>query len=285
VSSELGAQTEDVLNVQQSVDAMARNLSFEQDTWFSRRDALLESRTALEAEIARNAEAERAVANATEEANILLAELSQKQAALTALKQEVAQEEAERNQIATKYEFKIKNLTAHLHANQAKIRTVQQQQFTSLRAQKKFIADLEAQVYAKTELLRSTKGQAATKAAGRAESQSTLLQQSIEKQKQNAHVEAEMLQLTSEAIEVQKKKRELAALLQEYKSTSASVVEVNKNCETEKDKLEDEVRLTNKHQDDQKGAILRCQGEEAACQVLQRNLSSCHPGLTVTIPK
>merc|ERR1719197_2021677 len=72
VSSELGAQTEDVLNVQQNVDAMVRNLTFEQDTWTSRRDALLASRSALEAEIARNAEAERAVANATEEANILL---------------------------------------------------------------------------------------------------------------------------------------------------------------------------------------------------------------------
>merc|ERR1719197_517945 len=104
VSSELGAQTEDVLNVQQSVDAMARNLSFEQDSWTSRRDALLASRSALEAEIARNAEAERAVANATEEANILLAELAQKQAALKSLKQDVAQEEAARNQIASKYE-------------------------------------------------------------------------------------------------------------------------------------------------------------------------------------
>merc|ERR1719243_11203 len=115
VSSELGAQTEDVLNVQQSVDAMARNLSFEQDTWTSRRDALLAARSALEAEIARNAEAERAVANATEEANILLAELAQKQAALTALKQEVAQEENTRKYVASTYKLKIRNLTDHLH--------------------------------------------------------------------------------------------------------------------------------------------------------------------------
>merc|ERR1719453_1189553 len=208
VSSELGAQTEDVLNVQQSVDAMARNLSFEQDSWTSRRDALIAARSALEAEIARNAEAERAVANATEEANILLAELAQKQAALTALKQEVAQEEAMRNHIASTYEFKIQNLTAHLTA---------QQQFATLRAQKQFIADLESQVYAKTELLRATKGQAATKAAGRAESQSAVLQQSIGSQKRNAHVEAELLKLTSEAIEVQKKKKQYALLLQEYK--------------------------------------------------------------------
>merc|ERR1719197_1576146 len=100
VSSELGAQTEDVLNVQQNIDAMVRNLTFEQDSWTSRRDSLLASRTALEAEIARNAEAERAVANATEEATILLAELAQKQAALTALKQEVAQEEATRQNTA-----------------------------------------------------------------------------------------------------------------------------------------------------------------------------------------
>merc|ERR1719421_2737583 len=102
VSSELGAQTEDVLNVQQNVDAMVRNLTFEQETWTSRRDALLGARGALEAEIARNAEAERAVANATEEATILLAELAQKQAALTALKQEVAQEEATRQNAAGK---------------------------------------------------------------------------------------------------------------------------------------------------------------------------------------
>merc|ERR1719236_420171 len=108
VSSELGAQTEDVLNVQQNVDAMVRNLTFEQDSWTSRRDALLAARSALEAEIARNAEAERAVANATEEANILLAELSQKQAALTSLKQEVAQEEAKRDQIANTYKLKIR---------------------------------------------------------------------------------------------------------------------------------------------------------------------------------
>merc|ERR1719395_295345 len=98
VSTELGAQTEDVLNVQQNIDAMVRNLTFEQDSWASRRDSLLASRTALEAEIARNAEAERAVANATEEAHVLLAELAQKQAALTSLKQEVAQEEAKRDQ-------------------------------------------------------------------------------------------------------------------------------------------------------------------------------------------
>merc|ERR1719364_529454 len=105
VSSELGAQTEDVLNVQQNVDAMVRNLTFEQDSWTSRRDALIAARSALEAEIARNAEAERAVANATEEANILLAELQQKQVALTALKQEVAQEEAKRQNTANTYEF------------------------------------------------------------------------------------------------------------------------------------------------------------------------------------
>jgi chromosome segregation ATPase len=285
VSSELGAQTEDVLNVQQSVDAMARNLSFEQDTWDSRREALLAARTALEAEIARNAEAERAVANATEEANILLAELSQKQAVLTTLKQEVAQEEAQRNHIASTYEFKIRNLTAYLQAQQQRIRGVQQQQFTALRAQKQFIADLEAQVYAKTELLRSTKGQAATKSAERAESQSALLQKSIESQKRNAHVEAQLLSLTGSALEVQKKKREYAGLLQEYKSTAASVVQVNKQCETEKDKLVQQVRLTKTHQDEQKGLIQRCQGEDAACQVLQRNLSSCHPGLSISIPK
>merc|ERR1719420_55543 len=261
VSSELGAQTEDVLNVQQNVDAMARNLSFEQDTWTSRRDALLASRTALEAEIARNAEAERAVANATEEANILLAELSQKQVALTALKQEVAQEEAARNQIASTYEFKIRNLTAHLHVQQQRIREVQQQQFQALRAQKQFIADLESQVYAKTELLRATKGQAATKAAERAESQSALLQQSIDSQKRNAHVEAELLKLTSDAIEVQKKKREYALLLQEYKSTAAAVVDVRQHCEVEKNKLLKQVRLTKTHQDEQKGLIQRCQGE------------------------
>merc|ERR1719197_2150264 len=103
VSSELGAQTEDVLNVQQNIDAMVRNLTFEQDSWTSRRDSLLASRTALEAEIARNAEAERAVANATEEANVLLAELAQKQAALTALKQEVAHEENTRKYVANTY--------------------------------------------------------------------------------------------------------------------------------------------------------------------------------------
>merc|ERR1719364_529767 len=121
VSSELGAQTEDVLNVQQNVDAMVRNLSFEQDSWTSRRDALLASRSALEAEIARNAEAERAVANATEEANILLAELAQKQAALTALKQEVAQEENTRKYVASTYKLKIRNLTDPLHAKQQRI--------------------------------------------------------------------------------------------------------------------------------------------------------------------
>jgi len=285
VSSELGAQTEDVLNVQQSVDAMARNLSFEQDTWTTRQEALIAARSALEAEIARNAEAERAVANATEEANILLAELSQKQAALTSLKQEVAQEEAKRDQIANTYEFKIRNLTAHLHAQQQRIREVQQQQFTSLRAQKQFIADLESQVYAKTELLRATKGQAATKAAERAESQSALLQKSIDSQKRNAHVESELLKLTGDAIEVQKKKREYASLLQEYKATAATVVQVNQQCDAEKDKLEQEVRLTKKHQHEQKGLIQRCQGDDAACQVLQRNLSACHPGLTISIPK
>merc|ERR1719453_79543 len=122
VSSELGAQTEDVLNVQQNVDAMVRNLTFEQDTWTSRRDALFAARSALETEIARNAEAERAVANATEEANILLAELAQKQAALTALKQDAAQEEAKRTYVANTYEFKIRNLTAHLHTQQQRIR-------------------------------------------------------------------------------------------------------------------------------------------------------------------
>ena len=52
---------------------------------------------------------------------------------------------------------------------------VQQQQFQALRAQNNFIADLEQQVYAKTELLRATKGQAATKSATRAESQSAPL--------------------------------------------------------------------------------------------------------------
>merc|ERR1719160_1768876 len=285
VSSELGAQTEDVLNVQNGIDAMARNLSFEQDTWTSRREALLAARSALEAEIARNAEAERAVANATEEANILLAELAQKQAALTALKQDVAQEEQTRQHAASTYEFKIHNLTAHLHAQQQRIREVQQQQFTSLRTHKQFIADLEAQVYAKTELLRATKGQAATKSAERAESQSALLQQSIDAQKRNAHVEAEMLKLTGDALEVQKKKREYAQLLQEYKSTAASVVEVNRKCEVEKSKLVDQVRVTKKHQDEQKGLIQRCQGDDAACQVLQRNLSACHPGLTISIPK
>merc|ERR1719313_682626 len=223
---------------------MVRNLTFEQDSWTSRRDSLLASRTALEAEIARNAEAERAVANATEEENILLAELAQKQAALTALKQEVAQEEAARNLIASKYEFKIRNLTAFLQAQQQRIRGVQQQQFQSLRAQKQFIADLESQVYAKTELLRATKGQAATKAAERAESQSALLQKSIDSQKRNAHVEAELLKLTGDAIEVQKKKREYASLLQEYKATAATVVQVNQQCDTEKDKLVQEVKLT-----------------------------------------
>jgi chromosome segregation ATPase len=285
VSSELGVQTEDVLNVQQAVDAMARNLTFEQNTWDSRREALLAARSALEAEIARNAEAERAVANATEEANILLAELQQKQVALTALKQEVAQEEAKRQNTANTYEFKIRNLTAHLNAQQLRVRQVQQQQFNSLRTQKQFIADLESQVYAKTELLRATKGQAATKAAGRAESQSALLQQSIDSQKRNAHVEAELLKLTSEAIEVQKKKREYAHLLQEYKSTAAAVVDVRQHCEVEKNKLLKQVRLTKTHQDEQKGLIQRCQGEEAACQVLQRNLSACHPGLSITIPQ
>merc|ERR1719364_238790 len=284
VSSELGAQTEDVLNVQQNVDAMVRNLTFEQDSWTSRRDALLAARSALEAEIARNAEAERVVANATEEANILLAELSQKQAVLLTLKQEVAQEEATRNQIASTYEFKIRNLTAYLQAKQQRIREVQQQQFQSLRAQKQFIADLEAQVYAKTELLRATKGQAATKSAERAESQSALLQQSIDAQKRNAHVEAELLKLTGDAIEVQKKKREYASLLQEYKATAATVVQVNQQCDAERDKLEQEVRLTKKHQHEQKGLIQRCQGDDAACQVLQRNLSACHPGLTISIP-
>merc|ERR1719243_354096 len=285
VSSELGAQTEDVLNVQQNIDAMARNLSFEQDTWFSRRDALLASRTALEAEIARNAEGERAVANATEEAHVLLAELAQKQAALTALKQEVAHEENTRKYVANTYKLKIRNLTDHLHAKQQRIREVQQQQFQALRAQNNFIADLESQVYAKTELLRATKGQAATKSAERAESQSALLQQSIDAQKRNAHVEAEMLKLTGDAIEVQKKKREYASLLQEYKATAATVVQVNQQCDAEKDKLEQEVRLTKKHQHEQKGLIQRCQGDDAACQVLQRNLSACHPGLTISIPK
>jgi chromosome segregation ATPase len=284
VSSELGAQTEDVLNVQQSVDAMARNLSFEQDTWDSRREALLAARSALEAEIARNAEAERVVANATEEANILLAELAQKQAALTALKQEVAQEEAVRTNAAATYEFKIRNLTAHLTARQQRIREVQQQQFTTLRAQKQFIADLESQVYAKTELLRTTKGAAATKAAGRAEDQSALLQKSIEAQKRNAHVEAELLKLTGNAIEVQKKKREYAQLQQEYKATAAGVVAVNSQCEVEKGKRIQQVRVAKRHQDEQLGLLQRCQGEEAACQVLQRNLSACHPGLTISIP-
>ena len=49
VSSELGAQTEDVLNVQQNIDAMVRNLTFEQDSWTSRRDSLLASRYATAA--------------------------------------------------------------------------------------------------------------------------------------------------------------------------------------------------------------------------------------------
>merc|ERR1719155_432905 len=169
---------------------MVRNLTFEQDSWTSRRDSLLAARSALEAEIARNAEAERAVANATEEANVLLAELAQKQAALTALKQEVAQEENTRKYVASTYKLKIRNLTDHLHAKQQRIREVQQQQFQALRAQNNFIADLEQQVYAKTELLRATKGQAATKSATRAESQSTLLQKSIDSQKRNAHLEA-----------------------------------------------------------------------------------------------
>jgi len=284
VSSELGAQTEDVLNVQQNIDAMVRNLTFEQDSWTSRRDSLLASRTALEAEIARNAEAERAVANATEEAHVLLAELAQKQAALTALKQEVAQEENTRKYVASTYKLKIRNLTDHLHAKQQRIREVQQQQFQALRAQNNFIADLEQQVYAKTELLRATKGQAATKSATRAESQSALLQQSIDAQKRNAHVEAELLKMTGEAIEVQKKKRDYALLLQEYKETAASVVAVNQHCEGEKAKLVQQVRVTKEHQEEQKGLIKRCQGEEAACQVLQRNLSSCHPGLTISIP-
>ena len=74
-----------------------------------------------------------------------------------------------------RYKLKIRNLTDHLHAKQQRIREVQQQQFQALRAQNNFIADLEQQVYAKTELLRATKGQAATKSAARAESQSAPL--------------------------------------------------------------------------------------------------------------
>ena len=49
-------------------------------------------------------------------------------------------------------------------------------------------------------------------------------------------------------------------------------------------RLAEQVRVTKEHQEEQKGLIKRCQGEEAACQVLQRNLSSCHPGLTISIP-
>ena len=89
---------------------------------------------------------------------------------------------------------------------------------------------------------------------------------------------------SSDRAEVQKKKRDYALLLQEYKETAASVVAVNQHCEGEKAKLVQQVRVTKEHQEEQKGLIKRCQGEEAACQVLQRNLSSCHPGLTISIP-
>jgi hypothetical protein len=284
VSSELGAQAQGVLNVQTQLDGMEQNFTAEQANWTSRHDSLLASRMALEAEIARNEEAERQLTRLENENSLLRVKIAEDYAVANKIKQATDTAEAHRSATSMKYEAQIQALMFNLTAQQNRVKEVQTKQFVAIRANKQAVADLESQVYAQTELLRVKKMESSNKAAERAQSQSALIKQSITTQHQNAHAEAELLKLTATAVQVQKKQQEYAALLQGTKEISARVVAVNQKCARDKGVVEHQVHEAKAAQEGQKEVLQACQNEEAESQSLQTKLSSCHAGLSITIP-
>ena len=275
ISTELGEQTQGVLGVQNNLEAVEMNVTAEQQSWEEKKQVLMQQRTVLEADLARAQEEQRAAAKLAEHAQLLRSQLADEVKTKGEVEAQTCAENDQREAEAQKNLASVSQLQGRLSAARAAATQAAAAQFSALRTVKTAVADLESQVYAQVQLLRTLQQQSAAKAAVRAQGQAEILKQNIVTQKTSAHLEAQLLSETQRAVHVQHLERQAAVLSQQTKDTASRVVTETESCDAEAKGLEDQVRAIQAEYAQQAHGIRACQAADAEGQRLTAKLASC----------
>jgi len=275
ISSELGTQAEGLLNVQNNLEAVELNYTAEQDKWEKDKTEKLSERTALEARLARAQVQQREANGYQNQAATLRTKVGDERALKARIEEQTCADDTLRQQQQGQNTVAVAQLQGRLAAAQTAAGSAQTVQFAALRAARQSVADLESQVYALVQLLRTEQQAQAQRAAERAQGQADLLKGNIQQQQNNTHLETQLLKATSQVAHVRHLEQQRAQLAEQTKQTAARVVAEQQSCTYEVTNLENQVRAVQSEYAMQAKGIKQCQAADAEGQRLTAELAAC----------